>query len=66
MPANWRDPALGLHTSPDSFGGPHRKVSLILMCDGTVRSVRHDVSIEVMKAIATPNGGETTNLSGLD
>ncbi|HZZ80833.1 MAG TPA: DUF1559 domain-containing protein [Gemmataceae bacterium] len=65
MPANWRDPALGLLTSPHSFGGPHPKTSLILLCDGTVRTVKHDISIDVMKALATPNGGEKLDFGDL-
>jgi hypothetical protein len=68
MPGNWRDPALGLYTSPDSFGGPdlRRKLTLIAFCDGTVHAVRADVSLDVMKAIATPRGGVKFDAAELD
>lgn len=57
-PMNWRDPAKGLHRSPDGFGGPFRQGTLFLMCDGGVRVIKNDVSPEVLKALSTPNGGE--------
>lgn len=66
MPGNWRDPALGLHHGPDSFGGPGARVTIILMCDGTVRQVRNDIGSDVMKALGTPNGGETVDLQKLE
>jgi Protein of unknown function (DUF1559) len=65
-PGNWRDPTLGLHTSPDGFGGPDPRVTLVGMCDGTVRMVRHDISPTVMKAIATPRGGEKIDIDELE
>lgn len=67
MPGNWRDPALGTHRSPETFGGPWKKgFTIIVMCDGTVRGLFRDASPEVLKAIATPRGGEPAHLSVLD
>lgn len=57
-PANWRDPALGLHKSPDGFGGPSQNVTQFLLVDASVRSMRNDANPAVLKAFATPNGGE--------
>jgi hypothetical protein len=58
-PVNWRDPADGVQTSPDSFGGPWKSgITQFLMLDGAVRSIDPDVDPEVIKALATPAGGE--------
>ncbi len=57
-PATWRDPALGLHKSPDGFGGPTPNVTQFLMADASVRKMRNDANPAVLKAFATPNGGE--------
>jgi hypothetical protein len=56
-PFNNRDPSLGINTGPRSFGGP-RPGALILLADGSVRFVSQTVSPEIMKALATPDGGE--------
>lgn len=59
-PANVRDPALGINRSPESFGGPPGwNVAMFLMCDGSVKFLRDDTDLEIMKAFATPAGGET-------
>ena len=58
-PANWRDPALGIHTSPDGFGSPvHSDSAQFVMADGSVRTVNKNVSLAILKAISTPDGGE--------
>jgi hypothetical protein len=58
-PTNWRDPARGLRTTPDSFGNPaRRKVTEFLMADGSVRGVANTISREALRAVSTPDGGE--------
>lgn len=58
-PLNWRDPMLGLNRSPHGFGS-RRKVEVIFaLADGSVRSIRGDIAPEVLKALSTPDGGET-------
>jgi hypothetical protein len=59
-PTNWRDPSRGIHTTPDSFGSPHRSegTTLFVMADGSVRTIRNTVSPAVLKALSTPDGGE--------
>jgi hypothetical protein len=57
-PINWRDPALGLNTTPDGFGSPLGNGALFLMADASVRSISKDVSQEILMALSTPDGGE--------
>ena len=58
-PVNWRDPALGINRSPAGFGGPWPGAgAVILLMDGSARFMREDTDIEVLKALATPAGGE--------
>lgn len=58
-PLNCRDPALGVNRSPYGFGFafPDESVNFA-MCDGSVRRVSEKVAPEIMRALATPNGGE--------
>lgn len=56
--ANWRDPALGLDTSPDGFGSPFRGSVDFAMADGSVRSLNKRIDPAVLRALATPAGGE--------
>ena len=66
-PANVRDPARGINRSPYGFGGPPRtKGALFGMADGSVRFVSERVSPEVLRALATPDGGEIVDLSVLE
>ncbi len=59
-PANVRDPALGINRSPDGFGGPPGwHGAMFLMCDGSVKFLSENTDLSVMKALATPTGGET-------
>ncbi len=51
---NWRDPALGLDDSPDTFGSPRHTVQFAFM-DGSIRTFSKDVDPKVLKAYATPN-----------
>jgi hypothetical protein len=58
-PVNWRDPAQGVQKSPDGFGGPWADGGTqFLMMDGSVRRVNKDIDPAVLRALATPNGGE--------
>lgn len=60
-PANLRDPAAGINRGPQSFGGPaHWQGAMFLMCDGSVRMLSETTDPQVLKALATPAGGETT------
>jgi hypothetical protein len=58
-PLNVRDPAKGINKSPNGFGGPRYLGGAHFgMVDGSARFVSDKVSPAVMKALATPNGGE--------
>jgi hypothetical protein len=58
-PLNYRDPAEGVQKSPDGFGGPWSDGGThFLMMDGSVRQVSKDIDPAILKALATPNGGE--------
>jgi hypothetical protein len=57
-PVNLRDPARGINTSPDSFGSPFAGGMHFLLCDGHSRFVSEDIDSAVLKALATPDGGE--------
>ena len=66
-PANVRDPARGINRSPYGFGGPPQtRGALFSMADGSVRFVSERISPEVLRALATPDGGETVDLSVLE
>ena len=57
-PVNWRDPALGINTSPDGFGAPWSDGANFLLMDGSVRFPSNTIDPTVLKALSTPNGGE--------
>jgi prepilin-type processing-associated H-X9-DG protein len=59
QPGNWRDPALGINRTPHGFGSPDRKGANMVMADGSVRFVSSNVSPAVLKALSTPDGGES-------
>ncbi|MCC7422287.1 MAG: DUF1559 domain-containing protein [Planctomycetaceae bacterium] len=56
-PTNVRNPADGVTGGPLGFGGPKR-FPYLLFADGSVKSFSKDVSADVLKALATPAGGE--------
>ncbi len=60
-PANWRDPALGINKSPNSFGAPWRstKGANFTFADGSVRFIKEDIDPATLKSLSTPNGGES-------
>ncbi len=60
MASNVRDPARGINRSPEGFGGPPGwNGAMFLMCDGSVKFLSENTDLSVMKALATPTGGET-------
>lgn len=60
-PVNWRDPSQGINRVPEGFGSPFRYGVNFLFVDGSVRFLKNSVSPPTMKALATPNGGETVS-----
>jgi hypothetical protein len=57
-PGNCRDPRLGLNKSPHGFGSPFIGGGHFLMADGAVKFISENIDPQVLKAIATPDGGE--------
>lgn len=58
-PTNVRDPATGIGKTPEQFGSPYRGGTHFLLADGAVRFVSENIDTGVLKALATPDGGET-------
>lgn len=61
-PGNVRDPAIGLNCGPLSFGSPWENSVNIGLANGQVRSLSKNIDPSILKALATPNGGETVDL----
>ncbi len=57
-PDNLRDPAGGIGSGPQQFGGATNQGSQFLLADGSVRFISSNVNPQVMKALASPDGGE--------
>ncbi|MEZ6059847.1 MAG: DUF1559 domain-containing protein [Planctomycetaceae bacterium] len=58
-PANLRDPAAGIGSSPNQFGGViPGGGAMMLMADGSVRVIGPDVAQDVLRRLADPNDGE--------
>ncbi|HSG71911.1 MAG TPA: DUF1559 domain-containing protein, partial [Planctomycetaceae bacterium] len=57
-PGNVRDPALGLKRGPDTFGGPFKGVTQFSFADGSERSISNEIDPKILKALATPAGGD--------
>ena len=62
-PLNLRDPAAGLGTAPQQFGGPYEGGTVIVMVDGSTHFLSEDVDPEVLAALGTPNGGEVIDVA---
>ncbi|MAT15473.1 MAG: hypothetical protein CMJ46_09415 [Planctomyces sp.] len=58
-PGNFRDPALGISKSPHGFGSRFTGGAFFLMADGSVQWFGEGIAPEVIKALATPTGGES-------
>lgn len=57
-PTNLRDPADGLNQSSSGFGGPYKGGANMLFADGSVRFLSEYIDPVILKALATPSGGE--------
>lgn len=57
-PTNLRDPAEGINQSPSGFGSPFRGGGQFLFADGSVRFLSETIDPAILKALATPSGGE--------
>lgn len=57
-PHNVRDPLLGINQSPDGFGSPWPGGALFAFADGRVQFLSEDIDPQVLRALATPAGGE--------
>ncbi len=55
-PENWRDPANGIGQGADSFG--NSSGAQFVMTDGSVRSISASINPDLLRALATPAGGE--------
>ena len=59
-PMNVRDPAIGLQSSANGFGGPWSSgETQFSTLDGAVHSLSRDIDPHVLRALSTPNGGES-------
>ena len=59
-PANVRDPGRGIGRSPDGFGGPPQwNGAVFSFCDGHTALLNSKIDPKVLRALATPAGGET-------
>lgn len=59
-PDTLRDPAAGLNRGPSTFGGPWKDGRVnFAFADGSVSAIPGDTSREILRALATPDGGET-------
>lgn len=62
-PDNVRDPALGINRVPNGFGGaPRYEGAQFVFGDGAVHFLSKNVDPKVLRALATPNGGEDRQL----
>ncbi|HVW02651.1 MAG TPA: H-X9-DG-CTERM domain-containing protein, partial [Planctomycetaceae bacterium] len=58
-PRNWRDPALGINTSPEGFGTPWSLHGCqFVFVDGSVKFLSEKTDRALLHKLATPNGGE--------
>ncbi|HUG18587.1 MAG TPA: DUF1559 domain-containing protein [Planctomycetaceae bacterium] len=59
-PTNWRDPKLGINTTPRGFGShPDRKGALFAMADGSVEFVSEAIDSRILEALTTPDAGDS-------
>ena len=57
-PTNFRDPIQGINADPHGFAGPYIGGAHFLMTDGSVRFISEKIDPTILKALATPAGGE--------
>lgn len=60
-PTNVRDPSAGLNGEVDGYGGTKESGPQMLFCDGSVRTFNPKIDPAVLKALTTPDGGETVD-----
>jgi prepilin-type processing-associated H-X9-DG protein len=65
-PLNWRDPGLGINKDPNGFGSPFRGGANFSFADGHVQFLSDKITPVVLKALSTPDGGETIPESALE
>jgi hypothetical protein len=59
-PTNWRDPATGINSSPDGFGSPwSTRGAHFAFADGSTRFISDKTDPKILRALATPSGGES-------
>ena len=58
-PRNVRDPADGIGTRPDQFGLPNRNDVAFIFADNHGKRINKEINPAVLRALATPDGGET-------
>src|SRR5262249_41898578 len=64
-PMNFRDPAKGVNQSPYGFGGPRGAGGAsFALAAGSVRFVSERADPDVLRALATPAGGEEVDPAG--
>ncbi len=49
------------NADPEDFFGPHTGIVMLLLGDGSVRAVKAGISLPILQALATRNGGEVVN-----
>lgn len=57
-PGNVRDPALGVSRSPEGFGGPWENGTHFVFCDGSVKSLSHNIEPSLLRQLGTPAGND--------
>jgi hypothetical protein len=57
-PINSRDPKLGINKSPLGFGSEHVNGINFVLGDGAIKFLNKNTDPKILKALATPNGGE--------
>ncbi len=60
-PDNIRHPSVGIKSGPMSFGRFAGPYAILLMADGSAKSVSSQIDPKVFEALGTPNGGEDTS-----
>ncbi len=63
-PISFRDVRLGINKSPHGFGSPYQGGAYFLRADGSAQFISEDVDIDLLKATATPAGGEADTIPG--
>ncbi|WP_298863164.1 DUF1559 domain-containing protein [uncultured Gimesia sp.] len=59
-PFNFRDPALGINKHVDGFGAPWKSGGAnMIFLDGSARFISNEIDPQILKALSTPNGGDS-------